>query len=94
MNAECNFQVWSNERYESVEHRVMVNSEKERFSIPFFLNPSHYTMVEPLEELTSEHNPAKYRAYNWGKFFVTRKGSNFRKLDVENIQIQHFRTSE
>ena len=84
-------QVWSNEAYESVEHRVMVNSEKERFSIPFFLNPSHYTMVEPLEELVNENNPAKYKPYNWGKFLVTRKRSNFMKLDVENIQIYNFK---
>ncbi|KAE9605262.1 hypothetical protein Lal_00025463 [Lupinus albus] len=84
-------QVWSNEAYESVEHRVMVNSERERFSIPFFFNPSHYTMVEPLEELTNEQNPAKYRPYNWGKFVITRKRSNFVKLDVENVQIHHFR---
>ncbi|PON57003.1 Isopenicillin N synthase [Parasponia andersonii] len=87
-------QVWTNERYESAEHRVMVNSEKERLSIPFFLNPAHYTMVEPLEELTDDQNPARYRAYNWGKFYATRKGSNFRKLDVENIQIYHFRVSK
>ncbi|KAF4346258.1 hypothetical protein F8388_022718 [Cannabis sativa] len=87
-------QVWSNERYESVEHRVMVNSERERFSIPFFLNPAHYTMVKPLEEMTDDQNPPKYKAYNWGKFFTTRKGSNFRKLDVENIQIYHFKVSK
>ncbi|POO03042.1 Oxoglutarate/iron-dependent dioxygenase [Trema orientale] len=86
-------QVWSNDKYESVEHRVMVNSEKERFSIPFFLTPAHYTMVKPLEELTDDQNPAKYRACNWGKFFITRKGSNFRKLNVENIQFYHFRVS-
>ncbi|KAF8013649.1 hypothetical protein BT93_I1495 [Corymbia citriodora subsp. variegata] len=84
-------QVWSNDTYESVEHRVMVNSERERFSIPFFFSPSHYTMVQPLKELTDEHNPPKYRPYNWGKFLVTRKGSNFKKLDVENVQIYHFR---
>ncbi|KAF3973513.1 hypothetical protein CMV_003066 [Castanea mollissima] len=66
-------QVWSNDRYESVEHRVMVNSERERFSLPFFFNPAHYTMVKPLEELTDEQNPAKYRAYNWGKFITTKK---------------------
>lgn len=87
-------QVWSNDTYESVEHRVMVNSERERFSIPFFLNPSHYTMVKPLDELTNEQNPAKYRAYSWGKFFTTRKLSNFKKLDVENIQIYHFKVQE
>ncbi|OMP01571.1 Isopenicillin N synthase [Corchorus olitorius] len=49
-------QVWSNETYESVEHRVAVNSERERFSIPFFFNPAHYTNVKPLEELTRGHN--------------------------------------
>ncbi|KAK4258725.1 hypothetical protein QN277_005142 [Acacia crassicarpa] len=84
-------QVWTNGQYESVEHRVMVNSVKERFSIPFFLNPSHYTMVAPLEELTQEQNAVNYRSYNWGKFALTRKRSNFMKLQVENIQIQHFK---
>ncbi|KAK9129645.1 hypothetical protein Sjap_010132 [Stephania japonica] len=84
-------QVWSNERYESVEHRVSVKSEKERFSIPFFFNPAHDAMVKPLEELTEYQNLPKYREYNWGKFFKTRKLSNFKKLAVENIQIQHFK---
>ncbi|KAL3515241.1 hypothetical protein ACH5RR_022143 [Cinchona calisaya] len=84
-------QVWSNDKYESVEHRVMVNSEKERFSIPFFFNPAHYTWVEPMEELINEQNPRKYKPYNWGKFFTTRKRSNFKKLDVENLQIYHFK---
>lgn len=84
-------QVWSNDKYESVEHRVCVNSEKERFSIPFFFNPAHHTWVEPLEELINEQNPSKYKRYNWGKFFATRKRSNFKKLDVENVQIYHFK---
>ncbi|KAA8545897.1 hypothetical protein F0562_020652 [Nyssa sinensis] len=87
-------QVWSNDKYESVEHRVMVNSQRERFSIPFFLNPGHHVMVEPLEELTDEQNPAKYKAYNWGKFRATRIRSNFKKLSVENIQIHHFKIAE
>ncbi|VVA15244.1 Hypothetical predicted protein [Prunus dulcis] len=87
-------QVWSNDRFESVEHRVMVNSEKERFSIPFFLNPAHYTQVKPLEELIDERNPAKYKPYSWGKFITHRKLSNFKKLNTENIQIYHFRVSE
>lgn len=88
------FQVWTNEAYESVEHRVAVNSEKERFSIPFFFNPAHYTMVEPLEELINEQNPSKYRPYNWGKFYRTKRISNFKKSDVDNLQISHFRIQE
>ncbi|XP_047341953.1 jasmonate-induced oxygenase 2-like [Impatiens glandulifera] len=86
-------QVLSNDRYESVEHRVMVNSERERFSIPFFFNPGHHTMVEPMEELIDDQNPVKYTAFNWGKFIARRNISNFKKLDVENIQIYHFKVS-
>ncbi|KAM0951510.1 putative oxidoreductase [Dioscorea sansibarensis] len=84
-------QVWSNDKYESVEHRVSVNLEKERFSIPFFFNPAASTNVKPLEELVSEDNPPKYLEYNWGDFFKTRKDSNFQKLEKENIQIYHFK---
>ncbi|KAK8940459.1 Protein SRG1 [Platanthera zijinensis] len=84
-------QVWSNDAYESVEHRVSVNSERDRFSFPFFFNPAHYVNVKPLEELTSEENPARYVEYNWGQFFKARKNSNFRKLDKENVQISHFK---
>ncbi|KEH40744.1 flavonol synthase/flavanone 3-hydroxylase [Medicago truncatula] len=91
INAGDVIQVWSNDAYESVEHRVILNAEKARLSYPFFLFPSHYTMVEPLKELTNDQNPPKYRPYNWGKFLATRKRSNFMKLDVENIQIHHFR---
>ncbi|PRQ23270.1 putative ent-kaurene synthase [Rosa chinensis] len=91
INLGDTLQVWSNERYESTEHRVMVNSEKERFSIPYFLEPAHYTIIKPLEELINEQNPAKYRPYSWGKFTTHRKLSNFKKLNVENIQIHDFR---
>ncbi|GMH02713.1 hypothetical protein Nepgr_004552 [Nepenthes gracilis] len=87
-------QVWSNDKYESVEHRVMVNSDRDRLSIPFFFNPAHYVMVEPLEELVNEQNPAKYESYSWGKFVAARKKSNFKKLDVENVQISNFRVSK
>ncbi|XP_057494963.1 jasmonate-induced oxygenase 2-like [Actinidia eriantha] len=95
VNVGDTIQVWSNDKYESVEHRVMVNSDKERFSIPFFFNPAHYTMVEPLKELLDGHqHRAKYEAFNWGKFVAARNVSNFKKLDVENIQIYHFRKSD
>ncbi|PWA13620.1 Non-heme dioxygenase N-terminal domain-containing protein [Artemisia annua] len=66
-------QVWSNDIYESIEHRVRVNSTRERFSIPFFMNPALYIVVEPLPELISEENPAKYKGYHWGKFLATQK---------------------
>ncbi|KAK7362688.1 hypothetical protein VNO77_04808 [Canavalia gladiata] len=84
-------QVWSNEAYESVEHRVTTNSAKDRFSIPFFFFPAHDTQVKPLEELINEQNPAKYRPYKWGKFLARRKSDNFKKKNVENIHVTHFK---
>ncbi|XP_027347633.1 protein DMR6-LIKE OXYGENASE 1-like [Abrus precatorius] len=87
-------QVWSNDAYESVEHRVMVNSERDRFSIPFFLKPALYTDVKPLEELTHDTNPPKYTSINWGMFRTTRMRSNFVKSNVQNLQIYHFKLSQ
>ncbi|KAF8409990.1 hypothetical protein HHK36_002510 [Tetracentron sinense] len=84
-------QVWSNDKYASAEHRVVVNSERESFSIPFFFTPSYYTIVKPIEELINDENPAKYKEFNWGMFLSTRKNSNFKKLEVENLQIHHFK---
>ena len=52
------------------------------------------TMVKPLEKLTNKQNLTKYRAYNWGEFISTRMQSNFQKLDVENLQISHLKTTE
>ena len=87
-------QVWSNEKYESVEHRVVVNDKKERFSIPFFLFPSHYEMMRPVPDLVNEKNPARYKEFNWGKFFKRRRDSNFKNLGTENLQIRHFYISQ
>ncbi|KAL9303312.1 hypothetical protein ACSQ67_020575 [Phaseolus vulgaris] len=84
-------QVWSNDAYESPEHRVVVNSEKERFSIPFFFFPAQETEVKPLEELINDQNPSKYRPYKWGKFLVHRFNTNFKKRKEDNIQIYQFK---
>jgi len=77
-----------------VEHRVVVNSEKDRFSVPFFLKPALYTDVMPFEELLDDKNPPKYRSLNWGKFRTARMRSNFSKSNVENLQIYHFKFSK
>ncbi|KAG6571998.1 putative 2-oxoglutarate-dependent dioxygenase, partial [Cucurbita argyrosperma subsp. sororia] len=76
-------QVWSNERYESVEHRVMVNDKKERYSIAFFFNPSHSTIVEPLEELIDPENPPKYQSYLWGKLLFNKCARLSRDLKLQ-----------
>lgn len=92
VNLGAILQVWSNDIYQSVEHRAVVNSERERFSIGFFFSPAHYVNVEPQRELIDDQkNPAKYRPYNWGKFGATRRRSTFKKLDVKYNQISDFK---
>ncbi|KAL0326776.1 UNVERIFIED_CONTAM: Gibberellin 2-beta-dioxygenase 6 [Sesamum angustifolium] len=39
------FQAWSNDVYKSVEHRVMANAKRERFSVAYFLCPSHHSLI-------------------------------------------------
>lgn len=87
-------QVWSNDAYWSAEHRVVVNPEKERFSIPFFFFPGHSVMVKPLDELVKEQDPPKYKEFNWGEFFAMRNRSDYKKRETENIQIDHFKASD
>ncbi|GLJ54732.1 hypothetical protein SUGI_1175660 [Cryptomeria japonica] len=84
-------QVWSNDRYESIEHRVVVNDSRRRMSIPFFLIPSHDAMMKPLEELVSEENPPKYREYNWGKFLKPKLDNDIKSLGLEYEQIKLYR---
>ncbi|XP_050230654.1 protein DOWNY MILDEW RESISTANCE 6-like [Mercurialis annua] len=86
-------QVWTNDEYWSAEHRVVVNSEKERFSMPFFFFPSHYVQIKPLDELIDDQNPPKYKEFNWGKFFASRNRSDFKKQNEDNVQIDHFKAS-
>ncbi|KAF2305835.1 hypothetical protein GH714_008300 [Hevea brasiliensis] len=64
-------EVWSNDAYESVEHRVKVNPEKERFSIPYFFNPGHYTIVKPLEEIVNEQTLPNLGLTIGGSFWPT-----------------------
>ncbi|KAL5078492.1 hypothetical protein RYX36_006913 [Vicia faba] len=84
-------QVWSNDKYDSPEHRVVLNSQKERFSYPFFLFPGHHIIVKPAEELVSEQNPTKYKAYNFGKYYANRTHADFSKQEVEYKEIHQYK---
>jgi len=43
----CQFhlQLWSNGRFKSTLHRVVTTRNVHRYSTPFFVHPSHDTMV-------------------------------------------------
>ncbi|TMX01937.1 hypothetical protein EJD97_023087 [Solanum chilense] len=56
------FQAWSNDVYKSVEHKVMANGKKERFSIAYFLCPSYDFMIRSYKE------PSIYKKFTFGEY--------------------------
>ncbi|MDR3511234.1 MAG: 2-oxoglutarate and iron-dependent oxygenase domain-containing protein [Caulobacteraceae bacterium] len=50
---------WTNGRFKATQHRV-VNTGKERFSMPLFFAVDYHTVIEPLPAFVSEDNPPKY----------------------------------
>eukprot|EP00898_Chlorokybus_atmophyticus_P007449 jgi/Chlat1/7705/Chrsp66S09164 len=83
-------QVWSNGRYPAPLHRVLANTAKERYSAPFFYNPSYASDCEPLPTLIDAQHPRRYRPVNWGGFRRRRFEGDYADLG-EEVQIAHYR---
>lgn len=56
------FQAWSNGVYKSVEHRVVTNMLKERYSVAFFLCPSYETTIKSCVD------PSIYRKFSFREY--------------------------
>uniref|UniRef100_A0A0E0KSX4 gibberellin 2beta-dioxygenase n=1 Tax=Oryza punctata TaxID=4537 RepID=A0A0E0KSX4_ORYPU len=56
------FQAWSNNRYKSVEHKVVANAKTDRLSVAYFLCPSYDSLVGTCGE------PSPYRAFTFGEY--------------------------
>ncbi|KAL4180303.1 hypothetical protein AMTRI_Chr13g91500 [Amborella trichopoda] len=85
------FQVWTNDQYNGLLHRVVVNSQQERFSFITLFTPSYHAIVEPLEGLVHEEDPPKYRPFKWGEYLITRSLNNYMKLDKPVLQISDYK---
>ena len=53
---------WTNDRYRSTPHRVVAGADRERFSIPFFVNPDPDTVVECIPSCVDAARPCALRA--------------------------------
>lgn len=86
-------QVWSNDRYRAALHRVVTDPAHERYSVPFFLNPSYETSYAPLPSTVGKDQPARYRSISWREFRTLRAAGDYADLG-EEVQIAHYRHSQ
>jgi isopenicillin N synthase-like dioxygenase len=82
-------QVWSNDRFRAPLHRVLAHAARERYSAPYFHNPSYATVYAPLPSVCSRESP-RYRPIRWGEFRSGRAAGDYADRG-EEIQIAHFR---
>ena len=83
-------QVWSNDIYQAAIHRVRAMQERERYSIPFFLNPAADCRVSPLPSVISADNPCRYQPIIWGDYRGRRSDGDFADYGTE-VQISQYR---
>jgi isopenicillin N synthase-like dioxygenase len=63
-------QALSNDRYKSVLHRVIVNSESERISVPTFYCPSPDAVIAPAGALVDGAlHPLAYRPFTYQAYY-------------------------
>lgn len=55
-------QAWSNDVYKSVQHKVVTNGKKERYSVAYFLCPSHESFIGSCKE------PSVYKKFTFGEY--------------------------
>jgi isopenicillin N synthase-like dioxygenase len=82
-------QVWSNDLYRAAIHRVLAMDTKDRYSVPFFFNPSARTTVEPLPSTVNENKPSHYRPIDWAEFRSKRTDGDYANYGGE-VQISQY----
>ncbi len=70
-------QIWSNDRYLATQHRVR-GVRGDRYSLPFFYNPTFDAVIEPLPAFCSAENPPRYEPYCHGEFMAERLRTAFK----------------
>jgi isopenicillin N synthase-like dioxygenase len=82
-------QVWSNDRYRATLHRGLASADAERFSAPFFFNPTYGAEYAPLPSMIDADHPPIYRPINWGEFRARRAAGDYANRG-EYTQISHY----
>ncbi|MED6121289.1 Jasmonate-induced oxygenase 2 [Stylosanthes scabra] len=76
INIGDQIQVLSNAIYKSIEHRVIVNSNKDRVSLAFFYNPRSDLLIQPAKELVTQDRPPLYPPMTFDEYrlYIRTKG--------------------
>ncbi|KAI4300374.1 hypothetical protein L6164_033760 [Bauhinia variegata] len=82
VNIGDHLEIFSNGRYKSVLHRVLVNAEKSRITVASLQSLAFNCSVRPSPKLIDEKNPKRYKDTDFGTFldYVTKqepKGKSF-----------------
>lgn len=87
VNMGDQIQVLSNAIYKSVEHRVIVNSVKDRVSLALFYNPKSDLLIEPAKAFVTEDRPALYPPMTFDEYrlYIRTKGP-CGKAQVESLK--------
>ncbi|MBY0400784.1 hypothetical protein K2X89_10840 [Myxococcota bacterium] len=83
-------QVWSNDRWRAPLHRVIAHADRDRYSAPFFLNPSYACEYAPLASQCSPECGARYRPIRWSEFRALRAAGDYADRGAE-VQISDWR---
>jgi len=84
--------VFSNGLYHAPVHRVL-SHDKERYSSPYFYNPSYQSEIKPIESLVSGERPAQFHPLQWGYFRAMRVMGNFGDYG-EYVKVDHWRKQD
>ncbi|KAL2341078.1 hypothetical protein Fmac_009018 [Flemingia macrophylla] len=83
-------EIMSNGAYKSVEHRAIVNSEKERISIAMFFLPRFQSEIGPAISLTNPENPPLFKRIGVEKYVKDYFAHKLEgKSYLEQMKIHH-----
>ncbi|CAK9236584.1 unnamed protein product [Sphagnum troendelagicum] len=88
INAGDQLEVFTNGKYRSVSHRVRVNPDRCRISIPSFISPLPRTYIAPSPSLVGEEGPL-YKGDSFRDYLVGYYANDVNeKLYIESIKLK------
>ncbi len=68
---------WTNRRFRSTPHRVINLSGGDRYSIPYFFDPSMVARIEPLPPFVQADRPPAFAPIRYGDYLMERLDKNY-----------------